>query len=201
MHPLTAQALNSSLSYNGDTPQWFHELADQCRAEDKDLPMILDSFEHNGNTILVTWFPQSIRSLDRSPQKRGWCVSTIEYRELMTGEPVGYIKAMYATKETMARAGERNNAKVTAPTVDFSKLESEYRGQGLAPSLYVYLAKKLADQQMTLASSTVQTEYAVTLWNRILSQKMFPVTPEEATHGTKYIMDFRVSLASIVTTG
>ena len=197
MHPLTEQALHNSLTYTGYIPQWFTELVHHCHDESKPTPEIIDSFVHHDTTILVTWLPASPHRIDRSPQRDGYRISAIEYYTL-SGERIGYVKAIYATTETIAQAIVDENVKPLSPTVDFSKLEPAYRNQELAPSLYVYLARKLADQNMTLASSTVQSDEAIALWNRILSQKMFAVTELETSHGTKYVMDFRESNVRIL---
>lgn len=53
------------------------------------------------------------------------------------------------------------------PVIDFSKLEKPLRGQGVGTSMYVYTARKLAEEGKVLSSSGIQSDEAQSLWKRM----------------------------------
>lgn len=55
------------------------------------------------------------------------------------------------------------------PFVDFSRLGDELKGTGLASSLYIYSAKRLAQDGYSLRGSGIQSDDAKTLWQRLFA--------------------------------
>lgn len=55
------------------------------------------------------------------------------------------------------------------PVIDFSRLEEPIRGQGIGTSMYVYTARKLAEEGKVLSSSGIQSDEAKSLWKRMAS--------------------------------
>ena len=62
------------------------------------------------------------------------------------------------------------------PIIDFVSLNNEIKSKGMGPSLYIYAARKLAEQGLTLAESGLQTEFAEAVWSRMMRDKNIPKT-------------------------
>lgn len=70
-------------------------------------------------------------------------------------------------KEKIEEEHEKFKKSHRVPVIDFSKLENNLRGQGVGTSMYVYTARKLAEQGKVLSSSGVQSDEAKSLWKRM----------------------------------
>lgn len=187
-HPFTVQALASPLHPTMPVDKaWFTELTALYTEQNKPVPQVIDRIFYDGNNIVVLWIPVSAKAIDKSPQKKGWHISCVQYHLHETGEEIAYAKAIYATEESIASTDENNTAKITSPVVDFSKVSDAFRGQGIAPSMYVYLARKLAEHGMTLRESGCQSEEAGAMWKRMKHDPLLPIS----VINDKYVLDFR----------
>lgn len=187
-HPFTMQALASPLHPTMPVDKaWFTELTALYTEQNKPVPQVIDNLFFDGQDMVVLWVPHSARAADKSPQKTGWHISCIQYHFVDSGEEVSYLKAIYATSESIASAGDKNDAKIISPVIDFAKVHDAFRGQGIAPSMYVYLARKLAEQDMTLRESGCQSEEAGAMWQRMKHDPLLPIF----VINDKYVLDFR----------
>lgn len=80
------------------------------------------------------------------------------------------------------------------PFVDFSRLETEVKGKGLGPALYVYTSRCLAKfEGNPLSSSGLQSEEAQGLWRKLQSNPALPVKETKDPWGKgekRYLLDF-----------
>lgn len=83
------------------------------------------------------------------------------------------------------------------PYIDFSKVEGKLQGTGLGSALYVYSARMHAKKDRSIRGSTIQTEFAQSVWARFSQNEKLPVKKIVKTNirsGEKtdvYSMDFR----------
>lgn len=70
-------------------------------------------------------------------------------------------------KEKIEEEHEKFKKSHRVPVIDFSKLENNLRGQGAGTSMYVYTARKLAEEGKMLSSSGLQSDEAKSLWRRM----------------------------------
>lgn len=61
------------------------------------------------------------------------------------------------------------------PYIDFSSVEDDLRGTGLGSALYVYSARMHAKKDRFIRGSSIQTEYAGSVWERFAKNKKLPV--------------------------
>lgn len=186
-HPLTVQALESSLHPGVVEQSWFQDLTTLYTKQEKPVPQVIDRISYDENNIAVLWIPDSAKAIDKSPQKKGWHISCVQYHLHETGEEIAYAKAIYATEESIASARENNTAKIISPVIDFAKVHDAFRGQGIAPSMYVYLARKLAEHNMTVRESGCQSDAAAAMWKRMIDDPLLPIS----VINDKYVLDFR----------
>lgn len=83
---------------------------------------------------------------------------------------------------------------LSVPFVAFSRTEEEYQRRGLATSLYIMTAKRLAQRDMVLRASTVQSASAEALWAHFEVSGL-PVTDVEINRNdettTRRCLDYR----------
>lgn len=81
---------------------------------------------------------------------------------------------------------------VREPFVDYSKVSAILRGSGVGAALYVYTARKLAQQGRALHSSSLQSEHAVAAWERLRKNLPDNVRPvKRADDKQVFALDFR----------
>lgn len=94
------------------------------------------------------------------------------------------------------------SASFAEPFIDYIKLDHpQLRGRGLGASLYVFMARKQAEQGLSLRASGLQTPEAEKSWKRMAADSRFPVkvsnnvyeTRGNRTVSTGYSLDFRES--------
>jgi len=95
---------------------------------------------------------------------------------------------------------DAHGAGFAEPYIDYINLDrDELRGQGLGASLYVFMARKQAEQGLSLRASGLQTPEAAKSWKRMAADSRFPVKVSnsvyqgrgERTVSTGYSLDFR----------
>lgn len=313
---LTSHALKSSLSFKGPRPQWLTEKDSIAEALNLAKPEIIDTITIDERTYAVVYEPDSIEPTTVPVQlARGCRINAITYRDLESGETLGYIRALWLDEKSLERSfgsddltaqryaiseegvrvrgslfqtiaeidnylvnqrahpldqenlsaeealeikrdlwaklhkkaeiapesfdrsqlpslwldnltaehapddpqkldadlsninkhyEERMRNKLDSERqahVDFSRLNEGAQGKGIAPSLYVYLAKALAWENNSLAASSNQSDQARALWQNLLKQEGLPLTvasrvtknrfERKITH--HYALDFRES--------
>lgn len=110
-HPaqLSEQALSSSLEWDGEKPKWWREYAEKAQNNDNPAlstaPELLDVIDSPLGKIAVIWEPISQSKVDVFPQdSKGLRVSVCKFTSVETGKDIGYIKATYATDESIENA-------------------------------------------------------------------------------------------------
>jgi hypothetical protein len=86
------------------------------------------------------------------------------------------------------------------PSIDQSRFKrDELRGHGLSTALYIVMARKLAEQEMALQASGLQTKDAKKAWARMAAEPRLPVKVQNSlyrkgevrTVEPHYLLDFR----------
>lgn len=83
------------------------------------------------------------------------------------------------------------------PYIDFSKVEDDLKGTGIGSALYVYSARMHAKKDRSIRGSTIQTEFAQSVWSRFAQNDKLPVkktvktNPRSKEKSDVYVMDFR----------
>lgn len=104
-HPLTDKALQSSLIYDGPTPQWMNKLSKDAEQTFGSTPEIIDTVELNGTTYAVVWNENSMEEGDYYIQKeRGYHTSSLQYRDMKTGEIKGFVRVGYVSDNSVKRS-------------------------------------------------------------------------------------------------
>jgi len=282
--PQLTQALKSKMKYTGEEPEWFKSIKEESSELFGKPSEIIDEIEIEGRPTLVVWNNESLRKQDRGPQRSGYSVSRLEYRDKETGEEQAYLNTIYSTDESSERvfkndeltpirylanensyfysykdedklrklkkleendkgSEETYNEKIKlwklgtfhlradlgrrpiegysfdekdipkdekdldkdiekiieagkvkydeyrlrskTPGIDYSRVSDKLRGKGLGASLYIYTAKKLAEKDLVLSSSTNQTEEALKAWQRMGKDTKIPMKVVV----TKYVND------------
>lgn len=100
-HPLTDQALSSTLKYSGEIPQWLNKINENNKSNENNRSEIIDVIDTNAGKLAVVWNEMPENSSDRYVLfNRGFNLKTIEYRDMETGEVKGYLKATYVDDES-----------------------------------------------------------------------------------------------------
>lgn len=85
----------------------------------------------------------------------------------------------------------RLNHKPDWASVDYSKVDDEFRGQGLGTSLYVYTARMLARNGKALRSSDTQSDEAQRAWARMAADGDLPVKRIVSVYRTGGVIRYR----------
>lgn len=119
---------------------------------------------------------------------------TVEHAPATDREVVQAMKRMFLP--TLKKEQKAQAASYAIPFIDRSSTEPELRGKGYGTAMYVYAARRLAQDGKVMKASGVQSPEAKRLWDRF--QARFPnnVNPltEKNQQGTKrlsLVMDFR----------
>lgn len=104
-HPITKQALSSTLVHNGPEPEWLHELQETGLKKFGNKTEIIDIIETSQGSLAVTWSPSSVDEIDESMQLEGGreC-HELNYRKIDDGTILGKLKVSYLTPETITRS-------------------------------------------------------------------------------------------------
>lgn len=104
-HALTRQALDSTLEYTGEVPQWMRDHQEFSETLYGSSPRIIDTVDTPAGEAAVVWNQNSTKRGDYGIQmERGYDVSAIEYRHMESGEMLGYVKVAYATEDSFKRS-------------------------------------------------------------------------------------------------
>lgn len=106
-------------------------------------------------------------------------------------------KIIEATKESY----DNYRLSSKTPKIDFSRVSDDLRGKGLGVSMYIYAAKKLAEKDLVLASSTMQSDHAIKAWKRMGQDTKIPmkvivtkfVKNGYSQNAERFAIDFRKS--------
>lgn len=79
---------------------------------------------------------------------------------------------------------EERKAYWNTPLPAYSTLVGEYKGQGLGATLYVYGARRLAEDGQMLKAASSRTEDALKLWDSLSKDPRLPVTEVQVRHET-----------------
>lgn len=99
----TRQALDSDLAWEGEAPDWLWEDEEESLAMYGTAPEIVDVLEVEGRELAVVWEEHSLGEDDVQAQGAGYNVSRICYRDMETGDEVGYVSAMRSSEEALER--------------------------------------------------------------------------------------------------
>lgn len=104
-HPSTTHALESSLKYTGKIPEWMDKLSETSDKSFGSKPEIIDTVELNGKDYAVVWNKNSMFRNDFYVQKEGgYRISSIEYRNMQTGEIDGFVRTTIVDDESIKRS-------------------------------------------------------------------------------------------------
>jgi len=95
------------------------------------------------------------------------------------------------SKKYKAEFEEFKNYFIDKPLVDYIKVETKYRGMGIGYGLYVAGAKWMAEKNMALYASNLQSSYAKKSWARMKNSPL-PVKNEKCRFNGKTITRIRL---------
>lgn len=103
-NPVTDQAINSSLTYDGSVPRWLKNLKDDgSKAFGSGFGAeIVDVVSIDGVDYAVVWNNYSMKPNDFYMQKEsGYRIASLEYRHMDSGVVEGYVKANFVDDDSL----------------------------------------------------------------------------------------------------
>lgn len=103
-------------------------------------------------------------------------------------------------KPHFEKSVELFNKSNSVPMIDYSLLNEDLQGKGIATSMYVYAARKLGEEGQVLSSATIQSDEAKALWQRMalnpkLNMTVMTTRFEDnlsSSNNERLVLDFRL---------
>lgn len=152
---------------------------EQCN---KDMPTvwhfknIIDGWCFDLKDIYKTWMAAHMyaRKVPASSDQTSWFgwQSTRPSDDIMRSDLVALDNSCEYTKQWKSFLRQRKDL----PIVSWIEVEKPHRCQGVATFLYSFAARELAKKNLSLFSSTLQSDAAAKCWNKMFMSGLLPIT-------------------------